>query len=197
MVKIEEKLNEVYSYVANFIENNGYSPTIRDICRDLKIKSTASAYYYLDKLNKRGLINMQSDKKRTLNLSEKSVPAIKVPLVGTVTAGTPILAVENIDGYYPLPTDFNSENDLFMLKVEGNSMINAGILDGDKIIVKKQESADNGNIVVALIDDSATVKRFYKKNNKIILHPENDFMSDIVLDSANIVGVVVGLMRKF
>ena len=197
MIKIEEKLNEVYSYVANFIENNGYSPTIRDICRDLKIKSTASAYYYLDKLNKRGLINMQSDKKRTLNLSEKSVPAIKVPLVGTVTAGTPILAVENIDGYYPLPTDFNSENDLFMLKVEGNSMINAGILDGDKIIVKKQESADNGNIVVALIDDSATVKRFYKKNNKIILHPENDFMSDIVLDSANIVGVVVGLMRKF
>ena len=197
MIKIEEKLNEVYSYVANFIENNGYSPTIRDICRDLKIKSTASAYYYLDKLNKRGLINMQSDKKRTLNLSEKSVPAIKVPLIGTVTAGTPILAVENIDGYYPLPTDFNSENDLFMLKVEGNSMINAGILDGDKIIVKKQESADNGNIVVALIDDSATVKRFYKKNNKIILHPENDFMSDIVLDSANIVGVVVGLMRKF
>ena len=196
MSRIELKLNEVYNYVAKYIEINGYSPTVRDICRDVNIKSTASAYYYLDKLYERGMINKPSDKKRALTLSN-SEHVIKVPLVGTVTAGTPILAVENIDGYYPIPNEFNSENQLFMLKVKGESMINAGILDGDKIIVKQQDSADNGEIVVALIEDCATVKRFYKKANKLVFHPENDNMEDIVTTNAKILGVVTGLVRKF
>ena len=121
----------------------------------------------------------------------------EVPLIGTVTAGTPILAVENFEDYYPLPLEFKSEAKTFMLKVKGDSMINAGIFDGDKIVVKHQETADNGDIVVALIDDSATVKRFYKRDNKIILHPENDNLKDIVLDDVQILGVVVGLTRKF
>ena len=107
------------------------------------------------------------------------------------------MAVENFEGYYPLPQEFSSDSELFMLKVKGDSMINAGIFDGDKIIVKKQESASNGDIVVCLIDDSATVKRFFTKNGKIVLHPENDLMEDIVLDEALILGQVVGLMRKF
>ena len=125
------------------------------------------------------------------------MPTISVPLIGTVTAGTPILAVENLEGYYPLPYDYKSDNDLFMLKVRGESMINAGILDGDKIIVKKQETAENGDIVVALFEDEATVKRFFKRDGKLIFHPENDTMSDIIVNEANILGVVVGLIRKF
>ncbi|MBR6737556.1 MAG: transcriptional repressor LexA [Clostridia bacterium] len=196
MGKIEQKLNELYAYVQEFLSENGYAPTVRDICRDLNIKSTATAHYYLNKLSDKGLINKDNDKKRAISV-KKRADFIEVPLVGTVTAGTPILAVENLEDYYPLPKEFKSEETLFMLKVKGESMINAGILNGDKIVVRKTETAENGDIVVALIDDDATVKRFYKKDNKIILHPENDNMEDIVLDNAIILGVVEGLTRKF
>lgn len=197
MSKIDEKLNALYNYVTKFLEENGYPPTVRDICSDLSIKSTATAHYYLEKLSEKGLITKREDKKRAITVSGKTKNSFEVPLIGTVTAGTPILAVENFEDYYPLPLEFRSTEATFMLRVKGDSMINAGIFDGDKIVVRKQESADNGDIVVALIDDSATVKRFYKRNGKIILHPENDEMQDIVLDQAQILGVVVGLTRKF
>ena len=197
MGKIEEKLNLLYEYVSSFSEKFGYPPTVRDICNDLSIKSTATAHYYLEKLKDRGLIEKRDDKKRAITVSGKKNNSFQVPLIGTVTAGTPIFAVENFEDYYPLPLEFKSEEDVFMLKVQGESMINAGIFDGDKIIVKKQETAKNGDIVVALIDDSATVKRFFKKNGKIVLHPENDYMQDIVLDEVQILGVVTGLTRKF
>lgn len=197
MSKIDLKLQELYDYLNNYIESNGFPPTVRDICKDLSIKSTATTHYYLNKLKERGLLNKADDKKRAISVKNKYEKPLNVPLVGTVTAGTPILAVENFEGYYPLPNEFNSDSDLFMLKVKGDSMINAGILDGDKIIVKKQESADNGEIVVVMLDDSATVKRFYKRDGKFIFHPENDMMSDIIVDDAYILGVVVGLMRKF
>ena len=196
MGKIEIKLNELYKYMEEFLSLNGYAPTVRDICRDLDIKSTATAHYYLNKLTERGLINKDSDKKRAISL-KKRTDFIEVPLVGTVTAGSPILAVENLEDYYPLPKEFKSEETLFMLTVKGDSMINAGILNGDKIVVKKTDYAENGDIVVALIDDTATVKRFYKKEDKFILHPENDAMQDIILDNVSIIGVVSGLTRKF
>ncbi|MBQ3235762.1 MAG: transcriptional repressor LexA [Clostridia bacterium] len=197
MSKIDKKLNDLYEYVNGFSDANGYPPTVRDICKDLSIKSTATAHYYLEKLKERGLIIKREDKKRAITVSGKKNNSFQVPLIGTVTAGSPIFAVENFEDYYPLPLEFKSEEDVFMLKVQGESMINAGIFDGDKIIVKRQESADNGEIVVALIDDSATVKRLFKKNGKIVLHPENDFMEDIVLDEVKILGVVTGLTRKF
>ena len=197
MGKIDIKLDELYVYIQKYIENNGFAPTVRDICSDMQIKSTATAHYYLNKLKERGLVIKPNDKKRALSIKSKCDAPITVPLIGTVTAGTPILAVENFEGYYPIPQEFSTDSDLFMLKVKGDSMINAGIFDGDKIIVKKQETANNGDIVVCLIDDSATVKRFFTKNGKIILHPENDLMEDIVLDEAYILGLVVGLMRKF
>ncbi len=197
MSKIEVKLQELYKYLNEYIDANGFPPTVRDICADLSIKSTATAHYYLNKLKERGLLNKADDKKRAITVKNKYEKPISVPLVGTVTAGTPILAVENFEGYYPLPSDFSTDSELFMLKVKGDSMINAGILNGDKIIVKKQEMAESGEIVVVMLDDSATVKRFFIKNDKFVLHPENDTMSDIIVDNVYILGKVVGLMRKF
>lgn len=197
MSRIDEKLNALLSYVKNYQDENGYPPTVREICNDLSIKSTATAHYYLSKLEDKGLIKKKGDKKRAISVSGNNKSFITVPLVGTVTAGTPILAVENFEDYYPLPSEFNSDGAVFMLEVKGESMINAGIYSGDKIVVNKQDFASNGDIVVALIEDSATVKRFYQKNGKIILHPENDNMEDIVLDDVLILGVVTGLIRKF
>ena len=198
MAKIDGKLNELYSYICNYAESNGFPPTVRDICRDLGIKSTATAQYYVNKLIGQGLLNKPSDKKRAISVVKKiSATSTAIPLLGTVTAGVPIFAVENFDGYYPVSEEFGDGGDLFMLRVKGDSMQNAGILNGDKIIVKKQETAENGEIVVALIDDSATVKRFFKKNGKIILHPENEAYSDIILDDVIVLGTVQGLTRKF
>lgn len=196
MAKIDEKLERLFEYVKNYQDINGYPPTVRDICKDLQIKSTATAHYYLEKLSQKGLIVKNDDKKRAITV-KGSKNFFEVPLVGTVTAGTPILAVENFEDYYPLPLEFKSNETLFMLTVKGDSMINAGIFNGDKIVVKKQETANNGDIVVALIEDSATVKRFYKKQNYYVLHPENDEMDDIIVDDVSIIGVVVGLTRKF
>lgn len=195
MKKIEEKLEQVYAFTNTYIEENGFAPSVREICAKLNIKSTATAYSYLEKLSSRGLINKSPLKKRTITLA-KEVNFKKIPLIGTVTAGSPIFAVENLEGYYPLPPEFNGE-DCFALKVQGESMINAGINDKDIIIVKKQQTASNGEIVVALIEDSATVKRFYKKNGKFVLHPENDTMEDMIFDDVSVLGVVKGLIRKF
>lgn len=198
MGKIQSKLDAVHDYVKKFQSENGYPPSVREIAKDLNIKSTATVHYYLKKLEDRGIITKDAGRNRAISLTDECLPFVSVPLVGTVTAGTPILAVENLDGYYPLPAEFTGANEnSFMLRVKGDSMIEAGIFDGDKIICRKQESAENGEIVVALIDDSATVKRFYKRNGHIVLHPENSALSDIVLDDVVILGKVTGLMRKF
>lgn len=197
MKKINEKTDKVYKFVIDYIDDNGYPPSIREICAKLGIKSTATAYSYIDRLKERGLLEKSPLKKRAITPATKKANFASIPLIGTITAGTPIFAVENLEGYCPLPEDFNGSEDDFALRVSGESMINAGIYDKDIIIVKKCDTADNGSIVVALIDDSATVKRFYKKDGKIVLHPENDFMSDMVFDNVQILGIVKGLIRKF
>ena len=196
MGKIEEKLKQVHQFIKRYQAENGFPPSVREICSALSIKSTATAHYYLDKLKERGILTKNANKNRAISVCD-SVEYVSVPVIGTVTAGTPILAVENLDGYFPLPPDFVKNDECFMLRVKGDSMIEAGIFDGDKIICQKTPYADNGDIVVALIEDSATVKRFYKRNGKFILHPENPTLSDLVLNEVEILGKVTGLVRKF
>lgn len=193
MRKLADKSNEVFEFVQKFITENGYAPSVREVCKACCLKSTATAFYYLNKLADEGLINKANTKNRAVSLKNNS---ITVPLIGTVAAGQPIFATENYDGFYSIPSNFFSGEDLFLLDVHGNSMIKIGMFNGDKIVVKKQSSAENGDIVVALIDDSATVKRFFKRNDKIILHPENDEMEDFIFDNVTIIGKVVGLMRN-
>lgn len=197
MKKIDIKLEKVYSFVSDFLSTNGYPPSVREICAKCDIKSTATAYLYLEKLKDKGLITKSPLKKRALCVPKSKVQYKNIPLIGTVTAGTPIFAVENLDGYIPLPFEMSNGKEEFALRVQGDSMINAGICDRDIIIVEKCDTAENGEIVVALIEDSATVKRFYKKDGKFILHPENDFMEDMIYDSVSVLGKVKGLMRKF
>ncbi len=198
MKKTEIKMQEILSYLESYFSNYGYPPSIREICSNCNLKSTASAHEYLNRLERQGFLSKSPDKKRAYSLTEKNINTFaQAPLIGQVTAGQPILAVENLEGYYPLPPDFNNNDDMFYLQVKGESMIDAGIYNNDKILVKKQETADNGDIIVALIDDSVTVKRFYKKNNQIILHPENQTMSDMIFNDIQIIGKVVGLYRKF
>lgn len=195
----KQKLYDVLDYITRYNEENGFAPTVRDMCRDLGIKSTATAYSYVNRLNEMGLLNKAEKKKRAVCVNGGDV--VKAPLIGTVTAGQPIFAVENFDGYYTLPSAEFKGDDLFILRVHGESMIDAGIYDGDKIIVRKQESADDGDIVVAMFDDGtqdgATVKRLFHRDGKIILHPENETLSDFVLDEVTILGKVIGLLRSF
>ena len=195
MKNMNEKLEKVYNFMVEYIDENGFSPSVRETCAALGIKSTATVYTYIEKLREKGYLSKSPLKKRTV------VPTLKtefksVPVIGTVRAGTPILAVENLEGYIPLPSDFEA-NDSFALKISGDSMINAGIYDKDVIIVKECNTAEDGEIIVALIEDAATVKRFYKKNGKIVLHPENDQMEDMIFDDIIILGKVKGLIRKF
>lgn len=197
MKKTEEKINKVYNFTVDFINENGFPPSVREICSKLNIKSTATAYAYLERLKQRGLLEKSPLKKRAITLSNRNTEFKSVPLIGTIRAGEPIFAVENLEGYYPLPEEFTTSGTEFALKVKGNSMINAGIYEDDIIIVNQQNVANNGEIVVALVDDSATVKRFYKKDGKIILHPENDLLEDMIFEDVSILGVVKGLMRKF
>ncbi len=195
----EENLEKLMNYLEDFTSENGFPPSVREICNYLKIKSTATAYYYLEKLKSRGLINKSPSKNRAVSVTRKSeAQFLSVPVLGKVTAGDPITAIEQCEEYYPLPIDFApAGSEMFMLNVRGDSMIDAGIHSGDKIIVRRQNTANNGDIVVALIDDSATVKRFYKREKNVVLHPENESMSDIVLDDVIILGKVLGLTRKF
>ncbi len=196
MRNLDEKINKVYQFILDFTEQNGFPPSIRDICSKCEIKSTATAYLYIEKLKEKGYIDKSPLKKRSLTLPNK-YNYKSIPLIGTVRAGSPIFAVENLEGYLPLPPDFDKNENEFALKIKGNSMIDAGIKENDIIIVSEQNTANNGDIVVALIDDSATVKRFYKKDGKIILHPENKELQDIILDNVVILGLVKGLIRKF
>lgn len=197
MKKIDEKLDKVYNFTIDFISDNGFPPSVREICSKLNIKSTATAYSYIEKLKARGLLDKSPLKKRAITVSNRKSDYKSIPLVGTVRAGAPIFAVENLEGYYPLPDEFNAGGTEFALRVQGDSMINAGIYENDIIIVNQQNNANNGDIVVALVEDGATVKRLFKRNGKVILHPENDTLKDMIFDNVIVLGVVKGLMRKF
>ena len=193
----EDKLIRVMDYIRKFSEENGYTPSVREIGKECGIKSTATVHSYLAKLQDKGYLNKETNKKRSVTIGKSS--GVSIPLVGTVTAGQPIFAYENYEDYYTFPVGEFRGEDLFMLRVEGTSMIDAGIMNGDKIIVRRQNTAENGEIVVALVEDSATVKRFYHKNGQIILHPENEVLSDMIFNEGevSILGKVVGLMRNY
>lgn len=193
----QEKLVMVMDYIRKFSEENGYTPSVREIGKECGIKSTATVYSYLQKLQDKGYLNKANNKKRSVTLAKSS--GVNIPLIGTVTAGQPIFAYENYEDYYTFPAGEFRGEDLFMLRVQGTSMIDAGIMDGDKIVVRRQETAENGEIVVALVEDSATVKRFYRKDGHIVLHPENEALSDMIYEDGevSILGKVVGLMRNY
>ena len=188
-----DKSEAVYDFIKKYVSDNGYAPTVREICEACNIKSTATAFNYLNELSARGIIRKTDRRNRAVSLKNSS---ITVPLIGSVAAGQPIFANENYEGFYSVPDNFFSGDDLFMLTVKGDSMINIGMFDKDKIIVQRQQTADNGDIIVALVDDSATVKRFFKRDGKVILHPENDTMEDFIYDDVSILGKVIGLMRS-
>lgn len=204
--ELTSHLEKTLSFITSFIQQHAYPPTVREICEGVGVSSPSTAQYYLNKLEELGKIKKRNSKKRAIELVEKNdttlslvAEYVNIPLVGRVSAGVPILATENIEQSLPLPKImFNNDyNSLFALNVVGESMINAGILNGDKIIIRKQPTASNGDIVVALIDDSVTVKRFYKEKDVIRLQPENDHMDPIIVKEVEIVGVVVELIRKF
>ena len=198
--RITAKQSEILEYIKSQIINKGYPPSVRDICEAVHLKSTSSVHAHLETLEKNGYIRRDPTKPRAIeiiddnfNLARREV--VNVPLIGQVAAGQPILAVENITNYFPIPAEFLNNSETFMLNVKGDSMINMGIYDGDMIIVRRQQTADNGEVIVALVDDSATVKRFYKEDGHYRLQPENDFMDPIIVDNVEIVGKVIGLIR--
>ena len=189
----KQKLYGVLDFINQYSEENGFPPTVRDICHELSIKSTATAYSYVNRLKEMGLLNKAENKKRAVTL--KTADVVKVPLIGTVTAGVPILATQQIEEYVAISGV--TGDDLFALHVKGDSMINAGILNGDIVIVNQTPVAENGEIVVALIDDEATVKRFYQENDYIRLQPENDEYPPIIVDNCTILGKVITLIRSY
>lgn len=198
--RITQKQSEILEYIKSQIFNKGYPPSVRDICSAVNLKSTSSVHAHLESLEKNGYIRRDPTKPRTIeiiddnfNLTRREM--VNVPVLGQVAAGEPILAVDNITGYFPIPSEFMPNEETFILTVKGDSMINIGIYNGDQIVVEKCNTAENGEIIVALIDDSATVKRFYKENGHIRLQPENDFMDPIIVDDCMILGKVIGLMR--
>lgn len=198
--KISSKQREILEYIKQEILNKGYPPAVREICEAVHLKSTSSVHSHLETLEKNGYIRRDPTKPRAIeiiddnfNLTRREV--VNVPIIGQVAAGQPLLAVENIENYFPIPTEFMPNAETFMLKVKGDSMINAGIFNGDKILVQKQADAQNGDIVVALVDDSATVKTFYKEDGHFRLQPENDTMDPIIVNECSILGKVFGIMR--
>lgn len=194
----KEKL--VFDYLVNSINENGYAPSVRDIGASLGIKSTSSVHLYLHNLEAKGFIEQDANKKRTIRICAPYLRVSgKVPLLGAITAGSPILAVENFEGYVDLPWQSAkySADELFALKVKGESMIEAGILDGDVVIVRKSAYAENGQIVVALIEDEATVKTFYKEDGHFRLQPENKTMQPIIVDEVSLLGIVIANFRKY
>ena len=186
----------VYDFIVAFSEENNYPPTIREICAHLKLDSTSSVVYHLNKLEKLGKITRDGNKNRAIELVDKKPDSITIPVAGTIAAGQPILAEENITDKIVVSEQLFSGRDLFMLKVKGDSMINVGIYDGDLVVVSKQDIANNGEIVACLIDDEATVKRYYKENGYFRLQPENSTMRPIFTDHLKILGKVVGLIRN-
>ena len=201
--KISPKQTEILEYIKSEIINRGFPPAVREICEAVNLKSTSSVHSHLETLERNGYIRRDPTKPRAIeivddnfNLTRREL--VNVPVVGRVAAGEPILAVENVENYFPIPAEFMPNSQTFMLNVKGESMINAGILDGDQILVQQQSTAENGDMVVALIDDSATVKTFYKEDGYYRLQPENDTMEPIIVkDDLKILGKVIGVFRFF
>ena len=198
--KISAKQKEILEYIKSEILSKGYPLAVREICEAVDLKSTSSVHSHLETLEKNGYIRRDPTKPRAIeildddfNLTRREV--VNVPIVGHVAAGEPILATENIENYFPIPVEYMPNEETFMLKVKGESMINAGIFNGDNVLVKKQPNAENGDIVVALVDDSATVKTFDKEDGHYRLQPENDTMDPIIVKECSILGKVFGVFR--
>lgn len=200
--KISTKQQEILDYIKDEILKKGYPPTVREICETVSLKSTSSVHSHLETLEKNGYIRRDPTKPRAIEVCDDSFQMVRtetvsLPVVGNVAAGQPILAEENIEEYFPVPADVVPKGESFILNVHGESMINAGIFDGDRVFVNCCSTASNGEIVVALIDDSATVKTFYKEDGHIRLQPENDALEPIILPDCTILGKVFGVFRLF
>ena len=201
--KISQKQSEILEYMKNEILNRGFPPSVREICEAVHLKSTSSVHSHLETLEKNGYIRRDPTKPRAIEIVDDNFNLVRretvnVPIIGKVSAGQPLLAVENIDGYFPIPSEYMPNNKTFMLVVQGNSMINAGIFNGDYVLVEQQPTAENGQKVVALVEDSATVKTFYKEDGHIRLQPENDTMEPIIVEQEQffqILGKVIGVFR--
>lgn len=195
-----DKQSEILEYIKREIHDKGYPPSVREICEAVGLRSTSTVHGHLERMERKGLIRRDPTKPRAIEITdgfESKKEIVNIPVVGKVTAGIPILAVENVDDTFPLPFDFvQSSRQTFILKVQGESMIEAGIFDNDYIIVEQRSTANNGEIVVALIDDSATVKTFYKESGHIRLQPENLSMEPIIINDVKILGKVIGLLRR-
>jgi repressor LexA len=201
MTEEKDKQSEIYDFLKNYTENKGYPPSVREICEAVSLRSTSTVHGHLKRLEKKGMIKRDPSKPRALEIAELSTPKkemINIPIIGKITAGLPILATENIEDTFPIPLDYiKHDKELFMLRVSGKSMINVGINDNDLAIIESSNHAINGDIVVALIDDSATIKRFYKEKDHVRLQPENDSMEPIIVDDCQILGKLVGIFRSF
>jgi repressor LexA len=198
--KITSKQKEILEYIKDTILKKGYPPTVREICEAVRLKSTSSVHSHLETLERNGYIRRDPTKPRAMEILDDTFgltrrEMVQVPMIGTVAAGLPILAEENIEEYFPIPAELLPNSQTFMLRIKGNSMINAGIFEGDRVIVEQTPTAENGDIVVALIDDSATVKRFYKEGDHYRLQPENDTMEPIIVSNLNVLGKVIALFR--
>lgn len=212
--RITPKQQEILDFMKSRILEKGYPPSVREICEAVSLKSTSSVHAHLETLEKNGYIRRDPAKPRAIEImdsafnqamkesfiqsptdNEYSRELVNIPMVGTVAAGEPLLAVENVTDYFPVPVDMLPNAETFMLRVKGDSMINMGIYEGDQLIVERKNTASNGEVIVALVDDSATVKRFYKENSHYRLQPENDDMDPIIVDHCEIIGKVIGLIR--
>lgn len=200
---LSQKQIEILLYIKSEIQRQGYPPAVRDICKGVSLKSTSTVHGHLEKLEAKGYIRKDPTKPRAIEILDKEddfllarKKTVDIPIVGQVTAGLPILAVENIEDTFPVAVEFVQGHDVFFLRVKGESMVDAGILDGDLVLVQEQKTANNGEIIVALLEDEATVKRFYKEKDRIRLQPENQFMEPIYALDITILGKVIGLFRK-
>lgn len=198
--KISPKQQEILEYIKSQILERGFPPAVRDICEAVHLKSTSSVHSHLETLEKNGYIRRDPTKPRAIEILDDSFnftrrEMVNVPILGRVAAGEPILADQNIENYFPIPMEYMPNNQTFMLKVKGESMINAGILDGDMVLVEQRATARDGEIVVALIEDGATVKTFYREDKMIRLQPENDTMDPIMVTDVHILGKVIGVFR--
>lgn len=198
---ISKKQKEILEYVKNHILTKGFPPAVREICEAVHLKSTSSVHFHLAALEENGFIRRDPIKPRTIEILDDTFNVVRremtnVPVVGTVAAGQPLLAQQNIEDYFPIPAEFLPNTDTFILRVKGDSMINAGIFEGDLIIVEQTPTAQNGDIVVALLDDSVTVKRLFKEDGHYRLQPENDSMEPIIVGNVNIQGKAIGLFRQ-
>ncbi len=200
--KISSKQKEILDFLKEEILRKGYPPSVREICDAVNLKSTSSVFAHLETLEKNGYIRKDPTKPRAIEIVDDSFQQVRtemtsIPIVGTVAAGQPILADENIIGFFPIPMELVPNAETFALKVKGDSMINAGIFNGDSIFVEKCDTAKNGDTVVALVEDSATVKTYYKENGHFRLQPENDTMEPIIVDDVKILGKVFGVFRLY